>query len=242
MGDGEVSASQYDAMGSAYSSDIEESAFNAYYERPATTDLVGDVSGLRVLEVGCGPGGLTNWLVDHGAAVTAFDVSQEMVRLASSRVGGRATVVKADASEPLTFAADGSMDLVVASLVLHYMEDWTSVLSEMHRVLAPHGAVVFSTHHPTMDWQLHSPENYFAIKQITESWTKGEKTYDVTFWRRPLTAMTLAIYKAGFYIERIVEPEPESVLYELDPGADEKLRTSPRFLFFRLAKRRDGET
>jgi hypothetical protein len=47
--------------------------------------------------------------------------------------------------------------------VLHYLADWVGPLTEFHRVLAPHGAVVFSTHHPAMDWQLHSPEDYFAV-------------------------------------------------------------------------------
>ncbi|MFA5884036.1 MAG: class I SAM-dependent methyltransferase [Acidimicrobiia bacterium] len=52
--------------------------------------LLGDVAGCRVLEIGCGAGPLTAWLVDHGATVTAMDVSPEMLRLAQQRVGGSA--------------------------------------------------------------------------------------------------------------------------------------------------------
>jgi ubiquinone/menaquinone biosynthesis C-methylase UbiE len=51
------------------------SAANSYYERPATIELLGNVHGKRVLEVGCGTGPLTEWLVAHGAAVVACDVS-----------------------------------------------------------------------------------------------------------------------------------------------------------------------
>ena len=224
-------------MGAAYGVGNEDGSFNAYYERPATIALLGDVHGLRVLEAGCGPGVLTSWLVDNGAAVTAMDVSAEMVRMASERVGGRARVLVADLSEPLTFAADASADLVVASLVLHYLADWVGPLTEFHRVLGPHGAVVFSTHHPAMDWQLHSPEDYFAVRRVTEVWTKDGASFDVTFWRRPLTAMTAAISKAGFVIDRLVEPEPAAELAQRDPLNYKKIRTSPRFLFFRLVKR-----
>ena len=238
--DGELSARQYDAMAVDYAADNLTGSFNAYYERPATIALAGDVEGLRVLEVGCGAGPLTAWLADQGAAVTAVDVSPAMAQLARERVGQRATVLVADVAEPLSFAADNSFDLVIASLVLHYLKDWETPLREFQRVLAPDGAVVFSTHHPTMDWRLHSPDDYFAIRQVTETWTKGSGQYDVTFWRRPLTAMTDAVASAGFLVERLVEPAPSAELREQDPKAYQQLATAPQFLFFRLRQADSG--
>ena len=176
------------------------------YERPATIGLLGDVGGHRVLEAGCGAGQLTAWLADHGAAVIAFDVSPALAELARRAVAGRAEVLVADLAQPLTFAQDRSFDLIVASLVMHYVRDWHAVLGEFRRVLKPDGAVVFSTHHPAMDWQLHTPEDYFAVEQVTETWTKGSAQFQVSFWRRPLTAMAEAIASAGFVIERLAEP------------------------------------
>ena len=234
--DGERTARQYDAMAVAYAADNADSAFNAYYERPATISLLGDVEGRRVLEVGCGAGPLTAWLVDQGAAVTAVDVSPAMKRLAEERVGHDATILLADLAQPLSFAADATFDLVVASLVLHYLEDWEPPLREFRRVLKPDGAVLFSTHHPAMDWQLHCPDDYFAVKLVTETWLKGSREFEVTFWRRPLTAMTEAISSAGFVIERLIEPEPVPGLRDHDPEAYELLRTKPQFLFFRLRR------
>jgi SAM-dependent methyltransferase len=224
-------------MGAAYRAASDDGAFNAYYERPATISLLGRVAGLRVLEAGCGPGALTEWLCDHGASVTAFDVSPEMTRLTRERIGRRARIVTADLAEPLAAVADASIDLVVASLVMHYLADWAVPLAEFHRVLADDGAVVFSTHHPAMDWQLHSPDDYFAIRQVTETWHKGGRPFSVTFWRRPLTAITAAISDAGFIIDRIMEPPPLPELQQRDPRAYNKIRTRPAFLFFRLVKR-----
>ncbi len=224
---------QYDSMAIKYAADNAINPFNAAYERPATISLLGEVDGRRVLEAGCGAGPLTTWLVDHGAAVTAFDVSPEMVALARKALDGRARVLVADLTGPLEFAEDRSFDIVVASLVLHYVQHWAPVFEQFHRILVPGGLVVFSTHHPTMDWK-HNPDNYFAVKKVTERWHKSGNHYDVTFWRRPLTAMTEVIATAGFVIEQLVEPAPLPQLQDADPAVFQQLATEPRFLFFRL--------
>ncbi len=233
MEDGERSAQQYDAMAAEYAADNAVSPYNAFYERPATMALLGKVAGLRVLEVGCGSGILTTWLVDQGAEVTAMDVSPAMLGLVRHSVGERADLVVADLAAPLPFET-ASFDVAVASLVLHYVRDWAAALRELCRVLRPRGAVVFSTHHPTMDWMLSSPDDYFAVKQVTDTWPKGGRAFEVTFWRRPLTDMCEAIADAGFVIERLVEPGPLADLAERDADAYETIRTKPRFLFFRL--------
>ncbi len=221
-------------MAADYAADTQDNAHNAYYERPATIALLGDVHGRSVLEAGCAAGGLTAQLAERGARVTAFDVSPAMVELARRAVGGRAELLVADLSQPLEFASDGSFDVVVASLVMHYVRDWEPVFAEFRRVLKPGGAVVFSTHHPVMDWQLHSPEDYFAITYVTETWHKRSGDWRVSFWRRPLTAICDAIASAGFVIERLVEPMPLPELARRDPDAYESIRTKPRFVFFRL--------
>jgi SAM-dependent methyltransferase len=235
--DSDLTARQYDAMGGVYRDGNNKGSLNAYYERPATISLLGNVAGLRVLDAGCGPGALTEWLVEHGAAVTAVDVSPEMVRIARERVGDRARVQVADLADPLPLET-GSVDVVVSSLAMHYITDWDVPLGEFRRVLTPDGAAVFSTHHPAMDWQMHSPGDYFAVRQVSERWSLGtEGGFDVTFWRRPLTAITESIYRAGFLIERLVEPAPVPELADVDTDDYRRLRTSPAFLFFRLVKR-----
>jgi len=148
-------------------------------------------------------------------------------------VGNRATVLGADLDHPLGFAQAHSFDLVVGSLVLHYVRDWERALGEVRQVLARDGALVFSTHHPTLDWD-YTPSDYFTITQVTERWHKGSGEVEVTFWRRPPTAMTHAIAAAGFVIERLVEPEAVPQLRARDPVAYELIRTRPRLLFFRV--------
>ncbi len=234
---GHLSAAQYDAMAADYAASNAEDAYNAYYERPAMIAMLGDVAGRRVLDVGCGSGVLAAWLAEHGATVTAFDGSGEMAALARRRLGEDADIHVADLARPLTFAPDQAFDLVVASLVLHYVRDWTAVFREFGRVLAPGGAVLFSTHHPFMDWQLDGVGDYFGTRQITETWRKGNEQYEVTFWRRPLSVMFAEIRAGGFTVDALGEPAPLRELESISPSAYRTLTTKPRFLFFRLRPR-----
>ncbi len=232
MSDGATAAGQYDAMASEYTADNDDGVFNSLYERPAMLKLLGDVDGLRVLDMGCGAGQLSGALVDQGAAVTGIDVSPGMIDIARDRLGDVATFKVADLSDSLELEPD-SFDLVVASLVMHYIEDWVPVLNEVRRVLTDKGVFVFSTHHPAMDWKLHSRNDYFAKKQSTETWMKGGRPFDVTTWRRPLREMSNEIRSAGFVIDALDEPAPAQQLAIADPATNEYLMTHPHFLFVR---------
>jgi hypothetical protein len=68
---------------------------------------------------------------------------------------------------------------------------------------------------------------------MSETWANGSGEYEVTFWRRPLTAMAAAIASAGFVITQLVEPQPVPELESRDPASYQLPRTEPRFLFFR---------
>ena len=56
----------------------------------------------------------------------------------------------------------------------------------------------------------------------------------MTFWNRPLHAMTDAFTEAGFRISVIGEPHPTAEARELFPDDFELLDTFPSFLFFVL--------
>lgn len=230
-------ANDYDSIAETYGALNETSLANAYYERPAILALAGDVADRRILDAGCGSGALSGALRDRGAIVTGVDSSAGMLGQARRRLGGDADLQQADLNSPLPFPSS-TFDDVIASLVLHYLEDWTVPLAEMRRVLTPGGRLIASVNHPFSIYAPHRQPghkgSYFATYNWTETWTIGGQTAQMTFWHRPLHAMIGAFAHAGFRIAVVSEPQPFPAARELFPDEFPVLTTSPNFLFFVL--------
>jgi SAM-dependent methyltransferase len=222
----------YDSIAEAYSAENENSLVNAYYERPAMLALAGDVAGRRILDAGCGSGPLSAALRDHGALVTGIDASAGMLALARRQLGDDVDLHMADLRDRLPFA-DGAFDDVVASLVLHYLEDWGPTLTELRRVLRPGGRLIASVDHPFVAYTIHDPRpDYFATTSYSFDWTLNGQSVPMRFWRRPLHAMTDAFTTAGFRLTIISEPQPDPAAAELFPEGFHDLSTKTTFLFF----------
>ncbi|MEU8359582.1 class I SAM-dependent methyltransferase [Nonomuraea sp. NPDC048882] len=225
----------YDGIAEGYSTENERSLVNAYYERPAMLELAGDVAGRRILDAGCGAGPLFAELRDRGAVVTGVDASAGMLELARKRLGADADLRVADLAAPLPFP-DDAFDDVVASLVLHYLRDWGPTLAELRRVLRPGGRLLASVDHPfvvTLFSAMAGEKRpkYFEVRNRVEEWTMGGQSATMSFWDRPLHAMTEAFTGAGFRISAISEPPYAPEARELFPE-EFRERTGTRFLSF----------
>ncbi|WP_067813723.1 class I SAM-dependent methyltransferase [Nocardia inohanensis] len=226
--------SAYDSIAEGYAAENESGLLHAYYNRPAILELAGDVTGRRILDVGCGPGALFAALRDAGAVMTGIDSSAGMLEQARRRLGDDADLRLADLADPLDFP-DAAFDDIVASLVLHYLQDWGPALAELRRLLVTGGRLVVSVEHPFANFLGRhlsgDPVNYFQIRNRTDEWTMSGQTAKMSFWDRPLHAMTDAFTAAGFRISVISEPPALPAARELIP---EVLGESPdnRFLCF----------
>lgn len=107
---------------------------------PAFADAVGITAGMRLLDVGCGPGGLTTELVRRTGAgnVAAIEPSPNFVRACRDRNPG--VDVRQGVAEELPFG-DGTFDAALASLVVGFMTDPVAGCREMARVTTGGGTV-----------------------------------------------------------------------------------------------------
>ncbi|GAA2139494.1 class I SAM-dependent methyltransferase [Kitasatospora kazusensis] len=112
------------------------------YTAPALLDAAGVTEGgsegLRVLDVGTGPGTVAAAAAGRGALVTAVDAEPGMAELAAARVPGADVRVALLPSLPF---ADGAFDAVVANFVVNHVEHPAAALAELLRVVRPGGRV-----------------------------------------------------------------------------------------------------
>lgn len=224
----------YDEFARAYSDANEGNLLNAWYERPAMVELAGDVAGRDVLDAGCGSGPLAAALRDRGARVSGFDLSPGMVALARERLGEEADLRVADLDAPLPYD-DDAFDVVVCSLALHYLPDWGGALAELRRVLRPGGRLVVSVPHPAVYLVNYPGRDYFALTRYSEEFEFADRTATLTYWHRPLHAMTDAFAAAGLRLLAVGEPpwSPDTPT-ELLPGRAAGRTAFVCFLFFTL--------
>jgi SAM-dependent methyltransferase len=106
------------------------------------TDWLGDVRGLRVLDLGCGAGEAAAYFALRGADVTAVDLSAGMLEI-TRRVARRYGVhvqCRQHNAERLHFD-DQSFDVVYAANLLHHV-NLDTCMAEVGRVLKPDGRFV----------------------------------------------------------------------------------------------------
>jgi 2-polyprenyl-3-methyl-5-hydroxy-6-metoxy-1,4-benzoquinol methylase len=240
------STRSWDAAADDWAAHADTSDYQNLFLQPRMLALAGEVSGRRVLDLGCGEGAYGRELTRRGARVTGIDGSPRLVEIARRRAAADSLHIDyhcANASQ-LEGVVSGSFDLIVASMIFMNVEDYPGAVREAYRVLAPHGALCMSITHPCFsapvsDWvggKGQSPR-HFAVDRYFEriAWEdRIAPTFRTPTLRRhrPLEDYIGGAIQAGFVLRAFQEP----MTTDAELKASERfwpMRRVPYFVFMR---------
>ena len=117
-------------------------------EAIALRDVLGKIQFSKVLEIGCGTGKNSEWLVKQSEQVTAVDFSEEMLNKAKAKVlAPNIKFIQADITKEWSFTNE-TFDLVTFSLVLEHIEDIDFIFREARTKIADNGYLYIGELHP----------------------------------------------------------------------------------------------
>ncbi|MFD0590930.1 class I SAM-dependent methyltransferase [Paenibacillus sp. GCM10027627] len=208
--------------------------------------LLPDLSGKKVLDLGCGFGWHCRYAREHGAkSVVGVDLSANMLERAREATNDPHIQYRQMAIEDIDFE-EGKFDVVISSLALHYVEDFEAICRKIARFLAPGGAFVLSVEHPiftalpAQDWHYspqgekqHWPLDQYHNEGAREAIFLGDR---VVKYHRSVSTHLNALIEAGFSLVKLSELQPTEEMLSSNPAWEEEVRR-PMFLLISAVKR-----
>ena len=132
------------------------------------------LSGLRVLDVGCGGGILSEALAERGATVVGIDLAESALQAAEAHRAGQAVEYRLESSRE-TAARGEVFDVVTCMEMLEHVADPAAVLRDIHALLKPGGWAFFSTINRTLKARLGA---VYAAEYLLRLVPQGTHQYD----------------------------------------------------------------
>ena len=201
-------------------------------EWPALKALVPVLSGLRVVDFGCGFGWFCRWAREQGAErILGLDLSERMIAVAREKTSDPAIDYRITDLERLDLPLQ-SFDFAYSSLALHYIEDFRKLAATVYRALSPGAMFVFSIEHPI--YMASSEPGWQTDKSGRKVWpvdgysVEGLRTTDwlakgVAKWHRTIGTTLTTLIETGFSIRHVQEWSPTRDQIEAQPDLAEEV-------------------
>lgn len=117
-------------------------------EAKSLREILSEVHFENCLEIGCGTGKNTDWLMTKGEHILAIDLSEEMLSVAKNKlINQNVEFLKVDINQDWNFT-DKKFDLVVCSLVLEHIENIERIFQLISERLIVGGVLYVGEFHP----------------------------------------------------------------------------------------------
>jgi len=216
-----------------------DSGLNGVLEIPALRALLPNMDGFAVLDLGCGFGDFARYAREEGAkSVTAVDVSGKMIAEARRLTeGGGITYIHCPMEE--FRPGKQGFDLVVSSLALHYVFDYTMIVKRVFGALKNGGKFVFSVEHPVctaypIGWVKNGEDSplYWPVDEYQMEGKRHTTWFvdGVVKFHRTVETYINTLINAGFRIDHVGEPKPLPRFLKERPSLERELRRPPFLL------------
>jgi ubiquinone/menaquinone biosynthesis C-methylase UbiE len=153
-----------------------------------------DIDFNECLEIGCGTGKNTEWLITKANKIIAVDFSDEMLAKAKAKINAeKVQFIQADITKEWSFI-NRQFDMIIFSLVLEHIEDLNAIFKKLSKAVKDNGYVYVG--------ELHPFKQYNGTKARFET-NEGLKI--VTCFNHNISDFTMAAMQNGFEIISLQE-------------------------------------
>ena len=180
-------------------------------DKKVTIESLSNIDFLEVLELGCGTGKNSEWLVTRAHRLVGLDFSKNMLERAKNKIkSDKATFIRTDLNENWP-VKDNSFDLAVINLTLEHIEDLDHIFDSLFNKLSEGGKCFVSELHPKRQLA-GSKAKFFNMGEefVLDAFLHDEEDYVQSAER---SGLTLRVKKDHFDNERGV-PRLISFLFE----------------------------
>ncbi len=208
-------------------------------------NLLGDVEGKKIIELGCGGAQCSIALSKKGAICTGVDLSREQLKFArklaeKNRV--KVELIEGDI-EHLDMIDDNCFDIAFSAAAFCWTQSLDDVFKEAFRILKENGLLVFSTSHPFFDCLDEEPQaedlkikrSYFQKNILFKEHTEITINYVLP----TISDIVNSLINNGFVIEKVLEPEPVEEKFGTYTSSSqlEVLKMIPATIIFKARKK-----
>lgn len=226
-----VTPSAYDQIATQYAESQQRSVSDSFSWNhdlviPNLLQVVGDITGLTVLDAGCGEGVLARYLAKRGATVVGIDLSARLIELAQAQqTEPPISYAVHDLSQPLPRYVD-HFDLVVSNLVLNDVADYEGFAATLTALVKAGGRIILSLTNPYSAVMRQKVESYFDSGTATPyPWGEGQ----VFFYHRTMQEYIAAFHKAGASLQSLTDVQMTTAMMAQLPASN---RAMPWFAMY----------
>jgi 2-polyprenyl-3-methyl-5-hydroxy-6-metoxy-1,4-benzoquinol methylase len=232
-----IAQSSYDQIATQYAQSQQRTTDNSFSWNhdlviPNLLQVAGDVTGLAVLDAGCGEGVVARYLAERGATVVGIDLSARLLELAKAqKTAQNISYAVHDLSQPLPPYAR-TFDLVVSNLVLNDVAEYEGFAVTLGAVTKIKGRLVLSLLNPYSAVMRQKAESYFDTGTATPyAWGEGQ----VFFYHRTMQEYIAAFRNAGCHLQSLTDVQMTPAMVARLPAASHEMpwfSMYDRFPFF----------